>query len=184
MSPALNVRCPPFGWLGPAPDPAPTRRAPEGLAPLDSHPRLRAGRRMAVRTQNRMYPLANILFWKSDTYRGKATYTNEKLVRAGYFSFPAHYELVRKMHSCGLNRCVPVGTHGGVGGRQANYSLASYPIVQHKARKSILCHIFPFSKIFECCSDLGFSYSCFLPFKTAHWNRKRSNLSHWKFPFL
>ena len=107
-----------------------------------------------------------------------------KACTGGYFNFPAHYELVRKMHSCGLNRCVPVGTHGGVGGRQANYSLASYPIVQHKARKSILCHIFPFSKIFECCSDLGFSYSCFLPFKTAHWNRKRSNLSHWKFPFL
>lgn len=31
----------------------------------------------------------------------KCSITNEKLVRAGYFDFPAHYELIRKRHLCG-----------------------------------------------------------------------------------
>lgn len=31
----------------------------------------------------------------------KCSITNEKLARAGYFDFPAHYELVRKLHLCG-----------------------------------------------------------------------------------
>ena len=30
----------------------------------------------------------------------KCSITNEKLARAGYFDFPAHYELVRKLHLC------------------------------------------------------------------------------------
>lgn len=31
----------------------------------------------------------------------KCSITNEKLARAGYFDFPAYYELIRKMHLCG-----------------------------------------------------------------------------------
>lgn len=31
----------------------------------------------------------------------KCSITNEKLVQAGYFDFPAYYELICKMHLCG-----------------------------------------------------------------------------------
>lgn len=53
--------------------------------------------------------------------------TNEKLAQAGCFDFPARCELICKC-TMRLNRRIPVGTHGDVGGRQANYPLASYPI--------------------------------------------------------
>lgn len=48
---------------------------------------------------------------------------NEKLAQAGCFDFPARCELICKC-TMRLNRRIPVGTHGDVGGRQANYPLA------------------------------------------------------------
>ncbi len=51
--------------------------------------------------------------------------TKERLARRGYYDISEAY---KSMHSIGLNRRVPNGTHGGVRGRLLNEWAASYSI--------------------------------------------------------